>query len=276
MDILLPRLDIQIKQSLERAEMALARAKMAAALDTKTERYELEQRKISRARSLERHANLLADKALMELKAPADGIVYYGRCIDGKWGDMASMIGRLQPHNNVSSGTVVMTIIEPRPLYATGAVAEAKRPEVSAGQKVKVAPPLEGAARINGKVAKIDAVPAGGNRFNMEFELDQDAVPEWVVAGMNGKATVITYDKPDAITVPKAAAHADEEDEDKKYVWIVDPDDEEAKPERRNVTLGKASGNDVEIVKGLKSGEVVSLEDESGKAKEAGEKPAEE
>jgi len=268
MDILLPRLDIQIKQSLERAEMALARAKMAAALDVNQGRYELEKRKVSRARSLEKHAKLIADRGLMELKAPADGIVYYGRCVDGKWSDMASMINRLRPHNNVSSGTVVMTVLEPRPVFMMGTVTEAKRPEVEAGQKVKIVPPAEGSQRIDGKVEKIAAVPTGGNRFAIEFEFAQDDVPDWVVAGMTGKASVNTYDKPDALAVPKAATHTDEDDEDVKYVWIVDPDDEEAKPERRDVTLGKTSGSDVEVVKGLKKGDVVSLEDESEKEKE--------
>ena len=37
----------------------------------------------------------------MELKAPADGIVYYGECEDGNWSDMASMIAKLKPHGNV-------------------------------------------------------------------------------------------------------------------------------------------------------------------------------
>ena len=53
-----------------------------------------------------------------------------------------------------------------------------------------------------------------------------------------------------------------------KYVWLVDPDDEKAKPERRNVKLGKRKGDDVEIVKGLKKGDVISLEDESKKEKQ--------
>jgi hypothetical protein len=50
-------------------------------------------------------------------------------------------------------------------------------------------------------------------------------------------------------------------------VWIVDAEDEEAKPERRNVKIGKRKGEEIEILKGLKKGDVVSLEDESEKAK---------
>jgi multidrug resistance efflux pump len=268
MDILLPRLDIQIKQALETAEMALARAKMASTLDVNRARYELEQRKQSRTRSIQRHAKLLADRRLMEIKAPVDGTVYYGQCVDGRWSDMASLINRLKPHANVSSGTVMMTILDPRPLVVLANVDEAKRPEVSASQKVKITPPAEGSERIDAKVAKVSPIPTAANRFAVEFELEGDAIPDWIVAGMSCKTRITTYDKADALVVPKTAVRTDEDDEDKKYVWRVDPDDDEAKPERRDVTLGKTSGNNVEILKGLKKGDVISLDDESEKPKE--------
>ena len=39
---------------------------------------------------------------------------------------------------------------------------------------------------------------------------------------MSCKVQVTTYDKTDALVVPKAAVHDDEDDEDKQYVWLVD------------------------------------------------------
>jgi HlyD family secretion protein len=89
---------------------------------------------------------------------------------------------------------------------------------------------------------------------------------------MTCKAQIITYDKKDAIVVPKTAVHDDEDDADKKYVWLVNPDDEKAKPERRDVKLGKRKGTDVEITKGLAKGDVISLEDESKKDDETAKK----
>ena len=63
----------------------------------------------------------------------------------------------------------------------------------------------------------------------------------WVIAGMTCKIQVNTYDKKDALVVPKKAVHDDKDDPDQHYVWLVKPDDEEAKPERRNVKLGKST-----------------------------------
>jgi multidrug efflux pump subunit AcrA (membrane-fusion protein) len=97
------------------------------------------------------------------------------------------------------------------------------------------------------------------------LELDQQEEPAWLVAGVSCKIKVNTYDKPDAVVVPKEAVHADDEDEDKSFVWIVDPENKEQKPERREVELGRRNGNEIEVLKGLEKDEVISLEDEEKK-----------
>jgi multidrug efflux pump subunit AcrA (membrane-fusion protein) len=263
--IMLPRYDVAIKESLERAEMALARARTALSVDLNRARYELEQRKEARTKSLDRHAKLLEDRGLMEIKSPADGIVYYGQCVNGRWGETPQLINKYKPHGTVSSGSILMTIVESRPLYITATVDEGKRPDVAEGQKATIALPAEGADRLAADVKSISAIPVSSGKFEIELELPQDKIPDWVVAGMSCKIQVKSYDNKEALTVPKAAVRDDEDDPNQKYVWIVNPDDAEAKPERRNVTLGKRSGDDVEVIKGLKKDEVVSLDDESKK-----------
>lgn len=269
LNVRLPRYDIEIRESLERAEMALARAKLALSVDLNQARYELAQRKEARTKSLDRHGKLLEDRGLMEIKSPAEGIVFYGQCVNGRWSETPSLITKYKPHSNVSPGSILMTIVEERPVFITASLDEGKRPDVEDGQKASIALPAEGADRLDAKVKSISPIPVSQGKFEIEFELDQEEIPDWVVAGMSCKIEVKSYDKKDAITVPKAAVHDDEDDVNKKYVWLIaDPDDEDAKPERRDVTLGKRSGDDIEIVKGLKAGDVVSLEDESEKAKE--------
>ena len=272
LNVSLPRFDIQIKEGLERTAMALARARMASRIDLNRTRYELQQRKEARTKSLERHAKLLVDRGLMEIKSPADGVIYYGKSANGRWAETASLINKYEPKNNVSPGSVLVTIVEPRPLNVTATFDEAKRPEVSVGQKVKVAPPAEGSQRIDGKVKDISPIEVAPGKFEINFEISENELPDWVLAGMSCKLKINTYDKADALTVPKAAVHTDKVDEDIQYVWlVVDPDDAEAKPERRTVKIGRRSGDDIEIVKGLKKGDVISLDDEDA-AKDKEEK----
>jgi HlyD family secretion protein len=265
LNVRLPRYDVAIKESLERAEMALARAKLASSLGLNRARYELQQRKEARDKSLERHAKLLEDRGLMELKSPAEGIVFYGQCVNGRWAETASLINRYKPHGTVQSGSVVMTIVKPRPVSISASLDEGKRPDVADDQKATITLPAEGTDRLSAEVKSISSIPVSPGKFDVDFELSQDEIPDWVVPGMTCKIAVESYDKKDALVVPKAAIHDDEDDPNKKYVWLVDPDDEEAKPARRNVTVGRRSGDDVEIVKGLKAGDTVSLEDESKK-----------
>jgi len=261
----LPRFDEEIKNSLQRADLAKARAQMAIELDLNRARYELEQRKKARAKSLDRHAKLLADRALMEIKAPADGIVFYGQNINGRWADTQTLINKYKPHNNASPGSVLFTIVEPRPLFVFSAVDEGKRPELSPGQKAKLVLPAEGADRVEAAVKSISPIPVSPGKFEIRFDVQQDQLPDWLTPGMSCKIQITTYDKKDALLVPKAAVRDDEDNEDLKFVWVVDSEDEQAKPERRRVKLGKRKGDEVEIIQGLKKGEVVSLDDESKK-----------
>jgi multidrug efflux pump subunit AcrA (membrane-fusion protein) len=268
LNVRLPRYDVAIKESLERAEMALARAKMAWSIDLNRARYELEQRKEARSKSLDRHAKLLEDRGLMQIKAPAAGVVFYGQCVNGRWSDTSSLINKYKPHGTVSPGSILMTIVEPRPVYITASVDEGKRPQVADDQQATIALPAEGADRLSAEVKSISSIPVSPGKFEINFELSQDEIPAWVVAGMTCKISVETYDKKDALVVPKAAVHSDEDDPNKKYVWLVNPDDSDAKPERRDVTLGKHNGNEVEVVKGLEAGNIISLEDESKKTED--------
>ena len=263
--ISLPRYDVRIKEALERSEMAQARARQALTVDLNTARYALEQRKKARTKSLDRHGKLLQDRQLMEIKSPADGIVFYGQAVNGRWADTATLITKYKPKSNVSANSVLMTIVDTRPLYVISSIDEGKRPDVSDGQKAKIALPAEDAERVAGEVKSISPIPVGPGKFEIKFDVTQDEIPAWIVPGMSCKVQITTFNKKEALVVPKTAVHDDEENEDKKYVWLVDTEDEEAKPERRNVKLGKRKGTDVEILKGLKKGDVISLDDESKK-----------
>ena len=121
-----------MKESLDRAALGKARAQMALSLDLDRARYEQEQRRSCAPSQSTSMTKLLGDKELMEIKSPADGIVYYGQCINGRWSDTPSLINRYKPHSNVPSGSIMMTIVESRPLYVTSTVDES---EAAGGRK---------------------------------------------------------------------------------------------------------------------------------------------
>ena len=64
-------------------------------------------------------------------------------------------------------------------------------------------------------------MPVATGKFNVAFDLTGSELPDWIVAGMSCKVKVTTFDKDDALVVPKKAVHTDKEDEEVKYVWLV-------------------------------------------------------
>lgn len=261
----IPRYDISSRESLDKVEMSLARVELAHKLDLTKARYELERMRQRREKSLEKHADLTADRGLMTVKAPASGLLYYGRCTNGKWGDMSSMIAKLVPEKAAPAKQVLMTIVDPESMYVYGTISEKNLPSLAKGQLAKVQPAAEDSDAIKAKVAMVSAAPVSTGKFAVEIDLGDAKLPKWLTPGMTSKVNVTTYDKADALLVPKKAVHTEEDDEDESYVWLVeeDEDDEdEVEVTKQRVKLGKTKGDNVEIVKGLDKGDIISLDDE--------------
>ncbi len=264
--IMLPRMESQLQDNIETTKLAFERAGMSNNLDLNRARYELEKTKQQREKSADRHAKLVGDKSLLELKAPTAGIVYFGHATRGQWTNMASMINKLRPHSSVTSNSILMTIVKPRPLYVAGDIGETNRPGVKAGQPAKIVLPPEGSPKLEATVETLSMAPISRAKFWIDLKLLTENEPEWLVAGMTCKVKVVTYDQANAIVVPKDAIHSDEDNEEAKYVWVVDPDDASAGAQRRSVKTGQRSSENIEIVAGLEIGDVVSLEDEQDDA----------
>ncbi|WP_442484042.1 HlyD family efflux transporter periplasmic adaptor subunit [Aeoliella sp. SH292] len=257
-ELTMPRNDISEKEALESIELQYERAKTALETDLTRGRYDLEKARRARAKSLEKHADLTKDLGLLEIKAPADGVVYYGSATRGEWTDMASMIQRLKIDASAPTDSVLMTIVAPKPLVVETSLEEKDLVGVKKDQAATVVPTADSEVKLGAKVAIVSAIPVEAGKFALTLELTGEDAPEWLVAGMTGKTKMTTYESKSALLVPKSAVHTADAD-DSKYVWIVDGD----KVEKQAVSTGKTKGEDIEIVEGLEAGDVVSLDDEA-------------
>lgn len=270
MNVSIPRREQLLTDAVERSKISFERAKMAKSLGLNKERYELDALREARARSVESNAKLLADRGLMTLKAPADGIVYYGRAVNGRWIDVSSMESKLVPHGTVTPNSVVMTIVKDRPMYVETSIGEKDLPTVEAGQSTTVVPASDDDVELAGKVDKVADVPGGGNKFAVKVVLKGDKAPEWLMPGMTAKAKIETYNAKDAVVIPAELVQADEDDPKKKYVMVQVEDEE--KPVRREIKLGKSKDKNVEVLKGLKAGDLIVKGAKDGAGDEDDEK----
>lgn len=253
----IPRRDIIRKESLDQVELALKRAETALETDRARTKYELQQKRQSRLDAIQRHANLAQDRTLMEVRSPADGVVYYGGATDGKWGDTSKLIGSMRPFGTAPTDSVMMTIVKLKPLYVVGSVEESARPSIKIGQPATIETAAEDGPELSGKLEKISSIPQGDKKYRVELSVESDDIPDWVVPGLTAKAKVTTYENADALMIPKSAVKTDEKDPDAKYVMVVSPEID--KPQMKSVKVGKSKDDKVEIVEGLKAGDKVLL-----------------
>jgi multidrug resistance efflux pump len=255
MNVSIPRRDVALKAQIDDARITLERAKMAKSLGLSQKRYELQQLRERRARDVEDHAELVADRALMTLKAPCDGVVYYGRCTEGRWSEVGAYESKLVPFGAVSPNSVLMTIVSERPLTVRTTVGEKDLVSLDQGQSAVLKPAADPEQELSAKVEELGGYPRTGNQFSVSLKVVEDELPAWIKPGMTCKATVTVYKQEKAIVIPGDLVQKEEDDPKAKYVMVRVEDEEE--PERRDLKLGKTKGKAVEVLKGLKVGDQI-------------------
>jgi HlyD family secretion protein len=254
-EISIPQREESLKTAVETTKIAFDRASMAKSLGVNQQRYELEKMREARTKAVDSHAKLLADRALMTLKAPADGIVYYGRAVNGRWIEVSSQESKLIPFGTLTPNSVVMTIVKDRPMYVETAVGEKELPTVKVKQPAIVSPVADTEIELKAEVAKVADVPGAGNKFPVRVDLKSNDEPDWLMPGMTCKTKITVYDVKDALVIPAELLQTDKDDPKQKYVMLQIEGEE--KPVRRDVKVGKTKEKEVEIVKGLKAGDLI-------------------
>ena len=256
----LPRQEASIKHGREMAEIAMARARVGHEIASNARKYAFEKAKQLRARDKERLAKLINDRDLMVVRAPASGTVYYGGCVNGRWGQIGTNLNRLKPENNVSGGSVLMTVVDMDDVYIHSQISESNRCDLGVGIAARVTVPALGNEPLKGRLTEVSPITVGNSKYFAKFELDAsgDKSP---LPGMSCKAEAIAYANKSALLIPDSAIAKDDWTGE-QYVMFV----EEGKdPERRNVKVGRKKGGKTEVVKGVSAGDQILKTNKKGK-----------
>jgi multidrug efflux pump subunit AcrA (membrane-fusion protein) len=194
----------------------------------------------------------------MTIKAPTDGVVYYGRFVRGKWSGMETLADNLRRGGTVPKNTVVMTVVEPRPLWIRSSVSEADLEKVRPGMKATVRATALPDVLLAATVARVDAVPAGADSFEARLDVKLDEKARALAPGMTCSVKLVPFLDKAALVAPAKAVFTDELDEEKSYVYVTA--DGGKTSQKRYVTVGKRSDDRVEIVRGLAEGDAILLE----------------
>ena len=251
----LPRQDERAKEQTERALIDVEFTKASIPLLINKHRLELDKLKLARSQGEEKLDKLIADREAMVVKAPMDGIVYYGRSVRGKWAAMSHET--LRRGSPIQPNDVVMTIVKPRPMIIRTTVPESQAQRIHAGQTAYVDPVGFIDQKLTAIVHRVGTVPMGGSGFDCQLTVASEALNEAIMPGMNCEMKLIPYKKSDALTVPLKSVFTEDLDPFKQYVYLVGKD---GKPKKRTVTLGERNEKQVEVLSGLAAGEEILSE----------------
>jgi multidrug resistance efflux pump len=253
----LPRRDERVREATRRTEIDAARAKIMFPLTMSKQQLEFEKLKVQQKQGEERLGKLLADRAAMTVKAPMDGIVYYGRFSRGKWISGASS-DPFRRGAAVMANDVVMTVVQARPLVIRSSVPETQVQYLHTGLRGIAVPGGFPDLKLGAVVQSVSAVPVSGTNFEAQFIPPADGLPDAIVPGMTCEVRLIPYKKTGALCVPPKAVFTEALDPLVQYVYLSGRD---GKPHKRPVTPGRRNDKQVEILKGLSEGDQILLEE---------------
>jgi RND family efflux transporter MFP subunit len=252
----LPRQEVTLKDTAEKQGLLLKKAKTTLPLTLSQKTLALDKLRYETAKAASRLQKLLRDREAMTVKAPADGIVYYGRCVRGQWTTASTVGAKLQRGGMLQPEEVVLTIVKPGPVVVRAVVEEKDLPHVRKGMKGKVVPTAAPDHKLPGMVENVSPVPVTAGSFDATVTLDGQE-GHGLLPGMACTVKLVPYRKEVALTVPAKAVFPDELDDDKHYVYLAAKN---GKPEKRPVTVGKTTADKVEITGGLQEGDEILQE----------------
>jgi len=183
----LPRQDETMRAGAEQANVAWQSTRQALPLTLEKERLAFEKAKVDRQRSDEKLEKLLADRAAMIVKAPVDGVLYYGQFDRGRWSGASTLAKKLRLGGSVLPNEVVMTIVQMRPISVRATLDEKNLTKVRMGDKCKVVPTGHPELELEGIVGQIGSIPIDSEKFDLQVTLAASKAPASLGPGMTCK-----------------------------------------------------------------------------------------
>ena len=247
-----PRRDTSEEADLRRAKLSFDRDSVRLPIDLEKANvklakaaFELENKK----KALDR---LKSDREKMVIRAPATGVLYYGKSDRGKWKSPGKGSSKaLEIDQSIDAKSIVMTIIDPSELIVRCNIEEKNLSDFKTEMAGKAKFAALGEEIIPVAVESISQFPLADGKFDCKVKLQ--SVPLTARPGMSCKAAFLVYDQADALVAPKASVHSDDEGFT-NYVYTLGDDDD---PVKTDVQTGRTIDKKVEILSGLNKGDKI-------------------
>src|SRR4051794_40005145 len=234
----LPRREQTARDEAVKKTLALTRARSLLPLEVNQKRLARDKLRYEGEKNDEKLARLERDRNMMTVRAPADGIVFHGKLVDGKWTPVAAVVQKLQKGGVLPPQEVFMVIATPRPAYIRAAVEEKDLHILQPNLEGKAIPTGYPDLKLPARIASVSAVPQTPGTFDARVEVDLSQGAEMLMPGMACTIKFLSYRKDDALTVPATAVQTDDNDEDVRYVYLAQ-NEGDGRPRKQVVRVGR-------------------------------------
>jgi multidrug efflux pump subunit AcrA (membrane-fusion protein) len=250
----LPRQEQSLRNAAAKQAIAWDKARNTLPLAVSQKRLSLQKLKYEHERTLEKLDNLLKDRELFTVRAPADGVVYYGKCTRGEWTAASTVRAKLQPGGTLPAEEVFMTVVTPRPLLVHAAVEEKDLRLLRAPMKGRAVPAAYPDLRLPAQLLWVSNVPESAGSFQARIGIEAGNGADRLMPGMACTIKLTAFNKKDVLTVPAGAVFTDEDNDEDHYVYLAS---QKGKPEKRPVRVGQSANGKTEVLGGLSEGDEV-------------------
>ncbi|NNE92327.1 MAG: HlyD family efflux transporter periplasmic adaptor subunit [Verrucomicrobiales bacterium] len=200
-------------------------------------------------KAAEKLEKLKGDLTLLTVKAPHDGIVYYGAASRGKWATAAAVEKKLVPGGKVMPREIFMTVVDPNQLQIRASVPETKLKDLEPGLSGTANPTWNPEDEFNTRLQSISYIPLATNTFDAVLTTPKQGGDQ-IYPGMTAKIRIEIYMNEKAVAVPKKAVKKEGKGH---FVTMKDG-------KKKKVKVGKSSATMTEILEGLKAGDEIKTQ----------------
>jgi HlyD family secretion protein len=249
-----PRDDLQIKEAAKRNELTLQTTRKIRPAELEKKRLEVIKLDRLHDQAMENLARLEQDRKTMTVPSPAAGIVYRGSFDRGKWSGSSPFQNRLRRGGALKPHEIFMTVVSPQPMFVRAMVDEKDLRLIKKGSQGKVLTMAYPNLKMKGTIREISSTPVAPGKYDVILDIDLPKEKEMVTPklGMACKFEIVGYRNEKAIVIPLSMIFTEEKDSDSQYVYLHRKN--KKKEEKRKVVTGERSGDEIEILEGLKHG----------------------
>jgi len=260
----LPRRDEDLHRAATKAALAVEKLEATTPAAIAAARADLDKQRMERSRNGLRLEKLRRDLKGMTIRAPHDGVVYYGENQQGKWATASSLAPRLGVGKSVQPFEILLTLVNPDEVNIRADVPEDDLHLLRSGLTGYAIPTGYPDERIPVRLAEAPPYPDVSGKFWARLTVDAGRLAKLghrPVPGMTCNVKLTLFPRTEAISVPTKVLFRDDGE---KAAWYVFVKGEGGKPARREVQIGRRTTDRVEITSGLKDGDALLQERPQG------------